>query len=103
MDEGEKARGYGIRLTPAGSDHLVDEVLVGFAAKTSKKDIMAILNATGCRPKAAPIELGETVVYTVDIADNLTVEQAINSIKGRPGVKYAEPNGLVSLDEAKLP
>lgn len=97
VQAGKTTTGINYRLTPAGSPHLVDEVLVGFAGVAEEK-ARKILEKTGCTIKNRPLKLGKTTVYTVDIPDEKSVKQMIARLTKIKGVKYAEPNGICTIN-----
>ena len=97
VEAGKTTTGINYRLTPAGSPHLVDEVLVGFTG-VDDKEARTILDKAGCTIKNRPMKLGKTTVYTVDIPDDKSVKQMIVKLTKIKGVKYAEPNGICTIN-----
>jgi hypothetical protein len=85
-------------LTPQGSESLIDEVLVGFKKSTKAEEAREIILKAGCIIKDAPLDLGETTVYTVDIPDDKNVEEMVKVFSKKKGVDYAEPNGISTID-----
>jgi hypothetical protein len=93
---GETTSGIRYRLTPRGAPHLIDEVLVAFAGVSDAR-ARATIRAAGCTVKDAPLELGRTTVYAVDIPDDKSVAEMVEHFERKRGVKYAEPNGIATI------
>ncbi len=93
--EGETTSGINYRLTPVGSAHLIDEVLVAFEGGKDK-DAQETIQTAGCTVKDRPMKLGKTTVYTVDIPDDKSVQDMVEVFQKTKGVKYAEPNGIAT-------
>ena len=85
------------RLTPIGSEHLIDEVLVAFKEKTKIEEARKVIRTAGCVVKDTPLDLG-TIIYTVDIPDDKSVAGMIKVFKKDKSVVYAEPNGISMID-----
>lgn len=89
--------GINYRLTPRGSPHLIDEVLVAFKEKTKAEEARKVIREAGCVIKDTPLDLG-TIIYTVDIPDDKSVAEMIKVFKKYKSVAYAEPNGISTID-----
>lgn len=94
---GETTAGITYRLTPQGSPHLIDEVLVGFA-QVSDAEARQAIHAAGGTVKDAPLELDTVTTYVVDIPDDRSVADMIAVFQQDTRVNYAEPNGIVSVE-----
>ena len=94
---GETTSGIHCRLTPQGSPHLIDEVIVAFKPTVSDAAARKIIRQAGCTVKDAPLRFGGTAAYTVDIPDDKSVAEMIKLFKQKKGVKYVEPNGIVTI------
>jgi len=91
----------GERMVSPRSDvgtHVPGEVLVGFRPDASEDQIKAIVSGMGCeitgnsnlpRTRIRKIRLSSTTQSGLD--------EAINTLKANPAVKYAEPNRIVWL------
>lgn len=102
VQAGETTSGISYRLTPRGSPHLIDEVLVGFA-QVSDAEARQAIHAAGCTVKDAPLELDSVTTYVVDIPDERSVAEMIEVFQQDTRVSYAEPNGIVMVDALKAP
>ena len=94
---GKTTSGINYRLTPIGSKHLIDEILVAFKEETKPEEALKVIRAAGCVIKDTPLDLG-TIIYTADIPDDKSVEQMIKVFKNDKHVAYAEPNGIDTID-----
>jgi len=97
VQPGETTSRIDYRLTPIGSEHLIDEVLVAFKEKTQAEEARKVIRAAGCVVKDTPFDLG-TMIYTVDIPDDKSVAEMIKIFKKDKSVAYAEPNGISTID-----
>jgi hypothetical protein len=97
VQRGKTTSGINYRLTPLGSKHLIDEVLVAFKEKTRAEEARKVIRAAGCVIKDTPLDLG-TIIYTLDIPDDKSVEEMIKVFKKDKSVAYAEPNGISTID-----
>jgi hypothetical protein len=97
VQAGKTTSGINYRLTPLGSKHLLDEILVAFNEGTKQEEARKAILAAGCIVKDTPIDLG-TIVYTVDIPDDKSVEEMIKIFKKDKRTAYAEPNGIATTD-----
>lgn len=97
VKEGKTTSGINYRLTPQGSEQLIDEVVVAFEG-VNAADAQQIIHDAGCIVKDSPLNLGATTIYTVDIPDEKNVPEMIRLFKQKKGVKYAEPNGIATID-----
>ncbi len=98
VQAGKTTSGINYRLTPRGSGHLIDEVLVAFNKDIRATDVLKTILLLGCTIKDTPLKLGGTTIYTVDIPDNKSVAQMVKTFKQKRGVAYAEPNGIATID-----
>lgn len=96
VQPGKTTPGINYRLTPLGSN-LIDEVLVAFKKGTKPEEAQKAIRAAGCIVKDTPLDLG-TIIYTVDIPDDKSVEEMIKIFKKDKRVAYAEPNGIDAID-----
>jgi len=98
VQAGQTTSGINYRLTPRGSERLIDEVLVAFNKDISAADALKTICLSGCSIKDKPLKLDGTTIYTIDIPDNKSVAEMVKMFKQKRGIAYAEPNGIVTLD-----
>jgi hypothetical protein len=91
---GAATEGISYRLTPAGSDHLIDEVMLEFEETLPPREQVRAVAGLGCRVKRASPG-GRRVV--VDIPDDRSVAEMVEAFRKLPGVKLAERNGLARI------
>jgi len=89
------ARGPARTIAPGA--HREGELIVGFAAGTSDADMDRSLR-TGGATGARRSRFGARVLAQIE--PGTSVEAAVARFSRMPGVAYAEPNGLVSIDQA---
>jgi hypothetical protein len=97
VQSGNTTSGINYRLTPLGSKHLIDEVLVAFKEGTKPEEARKAIRAAGCIVKDTPLDLG-TIIYTIDIPDDKSIDEMIKVFKKDKRVAYAEPNGISRID-----
>ncbi len=97
VQPGKTTSGINYRLTPQGSKHLIDEVLVAFNKDTKVEEVKKTIRLADCVIKDTPLQLGETTIYTVDIPDNKSVDEMIKVFVKKRGVAYAEPNAIATI------
>ena len=97
VQPGKTTSGINYRLTPLGSKQLIDEILVAFKEGTKPEEARKAIRAAGCIVKDTPLDLG-TIIYTVDIPDDKSVEGMIKIFKKDKRIAYAEPNGIDTID-----
>lgn len=94
---GETTSGIDYRLTPRGSPHLIDEVLVGFAGM-SDADARKTIGEAGCIVKDEPLVMDDKTAYVVDIPDDQSVADMIELFGQKPGVEYVVPNAVAGVE-----
>ena len=97
VQPGYVTSGINYRLTPLGSKHLIDEILVAFKEGTKPEEARKAIQAAGCIVKDTPLDLG-TIIYTVDIPDGKSIDEMIKVFKKDRRIAYAEPNGITTID-----
>lgn len=96
VQAGKTTSGINYRLTPRGSECLIDEILVAFREETKAEEARKLIRAAGCVIKDTPLDLGQ-IIYTPDIPDDKSVEEMIEVFKKQESVAYAEPNGIAAI------
>ena len=97
VQSGKTTSGINYRLTPLGSKHLIDEVLVAFKKGIKPEEARKAIRVAGCTVKDTPLDLG-TIIYTIDIPDDKSAEEMIKTFKKDKRIDYAEPNGISTID-----
>jgi hypothetical protein len=97
VNAGKTTSGINYRLTPRGSPHLIDEVLVGFAG-VSEADARKTIRAAGCIVKDEPLVMDDKTTYVVDIPDDKSVADMIELLGQKPGVEYVTPNAMAGVE-----
>ncbi len=94
VEADQTTSGINLRMTPTGSPHMVDEVIVQFRPGTDAEVIARVLSELNCIVKRRPLDLGTGAFYTVDIPDDKTVEEMIQAFQAREEVLSASPNSI---------
>jgi hypothetical protein len=94
---GKTTSGIDYRLTPRGSPHLIDEVLVGFAGM-SDADARKTIGEAGCIVKDEPLVMDDKTTYIVDIPDDKSVADMLELFGQKPGVEYVVPNAMAGVE-----
>lgn len=89
--------GINYRLTPRGSPHLIDEVLVGFAG-VSAAAARKTIGAVSCIVNDEPLVMGDKTTYTVDIPDDKGVADMLELFGKKTGVEYVVPNAMAGVE-----
>lgn len=94
MEAGKITEGIHYRLTPVESDFLIDEILVTFV-DTTDSDARKAIRKKGFIVKDKPFKVWDNeLYYTIDIPDDMTVDEAIQIFRRVKGVSSATPNHL---------
>ena len=94
VEAGKITDGIHYRLTPVESDFLIDEILVTFV-DTTDRDARKAIRKKGFIIKDKPFKVWDNeLYYTVDIPDDMAVDEAIQIFQGVKGVSSATPNHL---------
>jgi predicted secreted protein len=89
----EKPAGSG---KPNRQDYVTGEVLVGFEKDSTIEErnaVIAVLKGAKIKKK-----MFQGTIVLVTLPDNISVSNAIQVLQARKGVKYAEPNSIIRLD-----
>jgi hypothetical protein len=98
VEAGTITSGINYRLTPQGSTHLIDEIIVVFDNIMSRIEALEILRTMRCTVKDRPGRLPEKTWYLVDIPDDKSVGEMIELFQTQKGVVSASPNHIGSFD-----
>lgn len=98
VEAGRVTAGIDYRLTPIGSNYLIDEILVAFKGNIQNEDAQKIIRSLGCTIKDRPVDNGKVTIYTIDIPKEKGVEDMIRAFKKKESVEYAEPNIIISIN-----
>lgn len=91
VEAGKAVEGIGCRLTPAGSDHMIDEVMVSFEDGLPAAAREKAVAGLGCRVKhRAPRDR----FVVVDLPDEKSVAEMLEAFRKVPGVTSATRNGI---------
>lgn len=94
VEAGKITEGIHYRLTPVESDFLIDEILVTFV-DTTDSDARKAIRKKGFIVKDKPFKVWDNeLYYTIDIPDDMTVDEAIQIFRRVKGVSSATPNHL---------
>lgn len=99
MNPGESTSGINYRLTPQGSEYMIDEVLVAFSKSMSFENAREVIRSLDCIIKRSPIDLDQATLYLVDIPNDKSVEDLITLFTIKSSVLYAEPNGIATVQD----
>jgi hypothetical protein len=88
---GKATEGISYRLTPADSDHMIDEVMLSFEDGVPAAAREKTVADLGCRVKHRGFK---DAFVVVDIPDDKSVTEMIDAFRKVKGVKHAERNGI---------
>lgn len=98
VNSGKTTSGINYRLTPKGSQYLIDEMLITFKGHVSIKKVKNIIHSAGCIIKSAPYNQSKFTTFTVDIPDEKNIHDMIRMFKQNKDVKHAEPNMIMTIN-----
>ena len=78
-----------------GVEHVADELVVGFAASSSADEVHAALDRSDVMPAA---DLAIPFTKLVKLAPGEHIEDAMESLRRQPGVRFVEPNYIHRVD-----
>lgn len=98
VEAGKTTEGINYRLTPTESNFLIDEILVTFV-DTTDSDARKAIRKKGFIVKDKPFTVWDNeLYYTIDIPDDMTVDEAIQIFRRVEGVSSATPNHLIEWE-----
>lgn len=99
VNPGKTTSGINYRLTPQGSQYLIDEILITFKGHVSIEEAKNIIHSAGCIIKSAPYNQSKFTTYTIDIPDDKDIHDMIHMFKQKKDVKHAEPNMIITMNQ----